>query len=237
MMHRVVRSRLSGSAIICFGVMLVTMAQPTLAQSDAQTKVAQLRAAIAHNQQMLSQYTWQMEQTISVNGDVKSSELFQVVLGPNGQPVKAPITATPSPSGRKFGIKHRITEDYAAYGKQIASLAQSYAQPSPGKLQQLYAQGNVSVKSGGAPGITAIVVSSYVKQGDSVTFSFNKAQKALLGINVATYNSGPSDVVTINVQCAKLPDGTGHVSNVTINGQSKSMVITQQNMNYQKRNT
>jgi len=203
--------------------------------SDAGSKVDQLKAAIAKNQQQLAAYTWQTEQTISVNGDVKSSELFQVIMGPNGQPTKVPLTATPSPSGRKFGVRHRMTEDYETYGKQIAALAQSYAQPAPGKLQQLYAEGNVSVKSGGAPGILAIVVTNYVKAGDSVTITFNQAQKAVAGINVATYNSSPSDVVTMTVGFAKLPSGVGHVSSVTINGQSKNMVITQQNENYQLR--
>jgi hypothetical protein len=218
-------------------VMIVTLgASHALGQNaDAGSKVAQLKAAIAKNQQALAAYTWQTEQAISVNGDVKSSELYQVIMGPNGQPTKVPLTATPSPNGRKFGIRHRMTEDYEAYGKQIAALAQSYAAPVPGKLQQLYAEGNVSVKSGGAPGLVAIVVANYVKAGDSVSISFDQAQKAIAGINVATYNSSPSDVVTMTVSFAKLPSGVGHVASVTINGQSKNMVITEQNENYQLR--
>ena len=227
----------AGFALAAVAVAALGLSTPRAAAADQalQAKVTQIKQAIARNQQSLAQYTWQMEQTISVNGDVKDSQLFQVVLGPDGKPVKAAITQTPSPSGRNFGIRHRITEDYANYGKQIASLALSYAQPDPGKLQQLYAQGDVSVKSGGAPGIVSLVINNYVKQGDAVTLSFNQAQKALMGINVNTYNSGPSDVVTMAVQFAKLPDGTNHVATATINGQSKNMVVQQQNMNYQKR--
>lgn len=223
---------------LAWGVTAVTHLATASAQpSDTQSKVQQLRAAMARNQQMLAQYTWQMEQTISVNGDVKSSEMFQEVMGPGGQPTKVPLTATPSPSGRRFGIRHRMTQDYEDYGKQIAALASSYAQPSAGKLQQLYAQGNVAVKSGGGPGLVSIVATNYIKQGDSVTVIFNQAQKALVGINVATYNTSPSDVVTMNVTFGKLPDGTGHVSTMTINGQSKNMVVKQENENYQKRGT
>jgi len=233
-----VRSLVMLVAPLTLAVMSVTLPQLTVAQTaDAQSKVQQLKAAIARNQQILAQYTWQMEQTITVNGDVKSSELFQEVMGPNGQPAKVPLTATPSPSGRKFGIRHRISEDYASYGKQIASLAQNYAQPSPGRLQQLYAQGNVSVKSGGGPGLVSVVATNYVKTGDRVTFTFNQAQKALLGVNVATYNADPSDAVTMTVSFARLPDGTSHVASATIDGQSKNMVITQTNMNYQKKST
>ncbi|MBV8669289.1 MAG: hypothetical protein JOZ28_08755 [Candidatus Eremiobacteraeota bacterium] len=230
------RSLLLLALLFALAVMSLTPPHMTVAQTaDAQSKVQQLKAAMARNQQRLAQYTWQMEQTIAVNGDVKSSELFQEVMGPNGQPAKVPLTATPSPSGRRFGIRHRMTEDYEAYGKQIAALAQSYAQPSPGRLQQLYAQGNVSVKSGGGPGLVSIVATNFVKSGDSVTFTFNQTQKALLGVNIATYNSAPSDTVTMNVSFARLPDGTSHVASATINGQSKNMVITQTNMNYQKK--
>lgn len=236
-MSRLIDPRTSRFVLAAVAVALIGFLTPkAIAQSsELQQKVTEIKQALARNQQALSQYTWQMQQTVSVKGDVKSSELFQEQLGPNGQTVKVPITATPSPSGRRFGIRHRITEEYQTYGKQIAALAQSYAQPDPGKLQQLYSQGNVSVKSGGAPGMVALVVSNYVKQGDAVTLSFNQAQKSLVGINIATYNSDPSDVVTITVQFAKLPDGTNHVSNATVNGQSMNMVVQQQNMNYLKR--
>ena len=227
----------SFAAVLTLAVTLVTIAGQAHGQSGGEQKVQQIRQAIAANQQALAQYTWQMEQTVSVDGDVKSSQLFQVVMGPDGQPVKAPITATPSPSGRQWGIKHRMTEDYANYGKQVAAVAQSYVQLQPGKLQQLYAQGMVAVKSGGASGLISLVVSDYVKQGDSVTLTFNQAAKAIVDINVATYNSSPSDVVTMAIAFGNLPNGPSHVSTVTINGQSKNMIIKQQNMNYQKRQT
>jgi hypothetical protein len=205
------------------------------AGADAQSKVTEIKQAIAKNQQALAQYTWQQQETVSVNGDVKKQMLYQVEIGPGGKPVKVDISQSASSSGRKFGIRHHITQQYDQYGQQIAALAQSYAQPDPGKLQTLYAQGNVALKSGGAPGIAAVVVSNYVKQGDSVTLTFSEAQKALLGISVATYLSGPSDVVTMAIQFAKLPDGTNHVSTANINGQSKNMTVSDLNTNYQKR--
>ena len=60
-----------------------------------------------------------------------------------------------------------------------------------GRLKQLYAQGNVSLRSGGAPVLDSIVATNYVKPGDSVTFTFNRAQKAVVGIQVRSYLSGP----------------------------------------------
>jgi hypothetical protein len=208
-----------------------------IAQSSPlmQQKVAEIRASLAKNEQMVGQYTWQQQESISVRGDLKKEALYQMQLGANGQPVRTDVSQSQPASGRKWGIRHRITQDYIDYGKQVAALAQSYAQPNPDRLQQLYAAGNVSLKTAGAAGLYSIVVRGYVKPGDTVTVTFSKVLKALVGVQVNTYLSGPSDGVTITVGYAQLPDGTNHVATINIDGQSKSMTIVLANVNYQKR--
>ena len=88
--------------------------------------------------------------------------------------------------------------------------------------------------SAGAPEEVRIVVQNYLKQGDSVTIIFNKAQKAIQSLDISSYLSDPSDAVKIAVQFAPLPDGTNHVSNVLVNGVSKELTVEMQNSNYQK---
>jgi hypothetical protein len=202
--------------------------------AQLQAKVAALRQAIANNKQMIAQYTWQQQETISVRGDVKDQNQYQVQIGPDGKPQKS-LESAPAPAGRPHGIKHRITQDYQDYGKQIAALAQSYAQPDPAKLQQLYQSGNITLGSAGAPGMVALVIRNYVQQGDTVTIVFNQTQKAIQSINVATYLSAPSDAVTITAQFGQLGDGTNYVSNLTVNGSSKSLTVQDVNSNFQKR--
>jgi hypothetical protein len=215
--------------------LLLLVATAALADNlQLQAKVAALKEAIANNKQMLAQYTWQQQETISVKGDVKDQEQYQVQIGPDGKPQRS-LESAPAPAGRPHGIKHRITQDYQDYAKQIAALAQSYAQPDPAKLQQLYQSGNVTLGSAGPPSTFALVVHNYVKQGDTVTIVFNQAQKAIQSINVATYLSGPSDAVTIAAQFGQLGDGTSYVSNLTVNGSSKSLTVQQANSNFQKR--
>jgi hypothetical protein len=200
-----------------------------------QQKLAEIRASLAKNEQMLGQYTWQQQEAVSVRGDLKKEALYSVQLGPNGQPARTDISQSQPASGRKWGIRHRITQDYIDYGKQVAALAQSYAQPDPAKLQQLYAAGNVSLKTAGAAGLYSVVVRSYVKPGDAVTITFSKVLKAIVGVQVNSYLGDPSDVVTISVRYAQLPDGTNHVSTIDIDGQSKSLTIVETNVNFQKR--
>ncbi|HTJ26279.1 MAG TPA: hypothetical protein VMA36_08940 [Candidatus Limnocylindria bacterium] len=231
------RSPLHGIALAVL-VLAAPLAAPQRASAqnpELQQRVAEIKETMTRNQQALAQYTWQQQETISVNGEVRKQEAFQVQIGADGKPVKTALTASAPQQGRRFGIKHRITEEYEQYGQQLASLAQSYSQLDPGRLQQLYEQGNVLLGSGGTPGVVALVIHNYAKSGDSVTLSFDRQQKALLSMNIASYLSGPSDAVTMTAQFAKLPDGTNHVATSSINGQSKGLTVQQTNANYQKR--
>jgi hypothetical protein len=205
-----------------------------------QERVAEIRQASAQNKQLLAQYTWQEQQTVSVKGEVKKQTMYQVRMGPDGKPLKAQTSPEQQPSngGRDRGLRGRVKEkkigEFEQYAKQVAALAQSYAHPDPAKLQQLYQQGNISLGSGGAPGVVRMVIHNYLKQGDSVTLVFDRAQKALQSVSVASYLDNPQDAVTISAQYAKIPDGPNHVDTMTVNGVSKQLTVAIQNSNYQR---
>jgi len=205
-----------------------------------QERVAEIRQASAQNKQLLAQYTWQEQQTISIKGEVKKQTVYQVQMGANGKQQKTQISPEQQSSngGRDRGLRGRVKEkkigEFEQYAKQVAALAQSYAHLDPQKLQQLYQQGNISLGSGGAPGVVRMVIHNYLKQGDTVTLVFNRSQKALQSINVASYLDNPQDAVTISAQYAQIPGGPNHVDTMTVNGVSKHLTVTTQNSNYQK---
>jgi hypothetical protein len=211
--------------------------QAGLAQSPTlQQKVAQAKQLLIANKQQLARYTWQMQETVSVRGDVKSQTVYQVQLGSNGQPVKTVLSQSSSGgTQRQFGIRHRIEENYKEYAQQVGSLAQSYAQLSPARVGQLYAQGQVTLRSAGASDYAEIVVSNYAKSGDSVVLTIRANPKALVSYYVSSYLSGPSDGVTMMVRFSSLPDGTRYASTVTVNGQSKSLTITDHSHDFEPR--
>jgi hypothetical protein len=204
---------------------------------ELQQRLAEIKGASAANKQALSHYTWQESQTTSIKGEVKKQHLFQVSVGPNGQQQKTEIgaSAAPQPSGGRLKqhIVEKKKEEFQEYGQQIAELSKQYTQPDPGRLQQAFQQGNVSLQSGGGEGVVTLVIKNYVKPNDSVTLVFNRQQKAIQSIRVATYLSDPSDAVTIAAQFAKLPDGTNHVTSTQVNGVSKQLTVVTQNSNYQ----
>jgi hypothetical protein len=204
--------------------------------SLVQQRLAEMRQAVAANKRQLGRYTWQEKQIVSVNGQVKKESLYQVRLGPNGEQQKTLIMSTPEaakPGGGplKRHIVEKKTEEFQQYAQQVGALAHSYSQPDAERLQQAFESGNVTLGPAG-PGQFELIVTNYLKPGDSVRYIFNRPQHAIQRVVVSSYLTNPSDAVTMDVQFAKLPDGTNHAASSTINGVSKQLVVQDTNSNY-----
>lgn len=217
------------------GLGLAALAQ----NSELQQRIGEVKAAAAENKQALARYSWQQQQTTAIKGETKDTKLFQVHVGPEGQPQKVEMENTPATSGGGGGrIKRHVVEkkkeEYQEYGDQIRTLAEQYAQPDPGKLQQAFQQGNITLGPAGVPGEVKLLITNYVKPGDKITLIFNRQARAIQSLDVSTYLNDPSDAVTIQAQFSKLPDGTNHVASMQINGVSKNLLVTTENSNYQK---
>lgn len=213
---------------------------PVKAQSpELQERVTQLKESMAKNKQSLGQYTWVEQVNISLKGELKKQEHFQVRLGPDGKPQKTsldPPSDESAESGRRLK-KHIVAkkkEEYKEYADQMKALAQQYVPPDKEMIQQAYAQGNISLSpAAGAPNQIQLVFHNFVKPQDSMTLVFDKAQKQLLSIQIASYMDDPKDAMNLTVQFSRLPDGTNHVSSLVINGVSKQLNVATQNSNYQ----
>jgi hypothetical protein len=212
--------------------------RPAQAQSpELQQRVAEIKAETVSNKQALMSYNWTEQVTISLKGDVKKVQHYQVRLGPDGKPQKTSLDPPPPPpsGGRlKQKVVANKTEEYTDYAESMKALAQQYVPPDGDLLQQAYAQGNIMLGPvAGAPSQIQLVIKNYLKPGDSMTIVFDRAQKAILGLQISTYMDGPNDAMTLTVQFNRLPDGTNHVASVVMNGVSKQLNIATQNANYQ----
>lgn len=209
-----------------------------------QERMAQMKESQAQNKKNLATYTWQEQDTISLKGEVKKVEKFQVRTGPDGKPQKTPLdpqaaAAPPQQSGGRGGrMKEKIVEkkkeEFADYAHQIAALAQEYAKPDPEKLQQAAQAGNAKLGEGKMPDEVAITLTNYIKPNDSMIIAFNKNEKAIQNVQISSYLDDPKDAVKIMIQFAKLPDGTNHVASMVIDGVSKQLNVAVQNSNYNK---
>jgi len=221
----------------------VVLTSSIVAQSpDMQQRVAELKEAAAKNKQALAQYTWVEQDTISLKGEQKKQEHFQVRLGPDGKPQKTSMDppAQPAQSGGRNGrLKEHVVEkkkeEYKDYADQIKALIQQYLPPDKDAIEQARQKGNISLApEAGTPGQYKLVISNYIKQGDNMTFVMDKTQKNIVSVSIASYLDDPKDAVNVNVQFSQIPGGPNHVSSETINGVSKQLTIAVQNSNYQK---
>ncbi len=205
---------------------------------ELQQKVAEAKEAMARNKQALAQYTWVEQVTISLKGEQKKQEHFQVRLGPDGKPQKTSLDPPPAPPKREGRLKKHIVEkkkeEYKEYADQIKSLIEQYIPPEKDMIQQAYQQGNIMVgPQPGAPGQYRLVISNYIKQGDNMTLVMDKTQKDLVSVSIASYMDDPKDAVNVTVQFAAIPGGPNHVSAETIDGVSKQLTVAIQNTGYQ----
>src|SRR5579863_1824758 len=206
---------------------------------ELKQRVAEIKQSMAANKQALAQYTWVEQVTISLKGEQKKQEHFQVRLGPDGKPQKTSLDPPPADTssdqgGRRGRVKEHVVakkkEEYKEYADQMKELAQQYVPPSKELLEQAYQKGNIALSPvAGAPGQLQLVIHNYLKPNDSLTLVFDKTQKAVVGIQVASYMSDPKDAMNLTVQFSGMPNGPNHVSNMVIDGVSKQLNVAVQN--------
>jgi hypothetical protein len=206
---------------------------------ELQQRIADIKQAAARNKQALMSYSWNEVVTISLKGEQKKQQHYQVRLGPDGKPQKTSLdppeeAAAPSGGRLRQHVVAKKKEEYQDYAEQMKALAQQYVPPDPDLLQKAQAQGNITLgPTANAPNEVQLVIRNYLKPQDSMTLVFDKTQKALISLQIASYMDDPKDSVNLTVQFSRLPDGTNHVQSLVINGVSKQMNIATQNSNYQ----
>jgi hypothetical protein len=232
-------------AMLCvFGLLsVVALSLQGQGGADMQEKLGELKASMAKNKQALAQYTWHETVIISLKGEQKKTQNYQVRMGSDGKPQKTsldqPAQQQPSAGGRGGRLKQRVIEkkkeEYEDYAESMKALAGQYIPPDKDAIQAAYAKGNISFAPDAAsPDEIKIAIKNYVKPGDSMTIFFNKTQKQISSIKIASYMDDPTDGMNLSVQFSSLPDGTSHVSAVTIDGVKKQLMIATQNSNYTK---
>jgi hypothetical protein len=207
-----------------------------------QEKLAAVKQAAGANQQAIHQYQWVETTQVSLKGEVKSTKQSSCLYGSDGKVQKTPIeTGQPQQQdsgGRHGRAKEHVIEkkkdELSDYMDQVKAVIALYVPPDPNRMQMASQAGNVSLNTTSTPGIVSLVFKNYAQPGDSLTLSFEEAQKKIASINVNTYTGDPKDVVTLTVEFASLPDGTSYPGQEVLVATAKQIQVTITNGNYQK---
>jgi hypothetical protein len=220
------------------GLIVAAAAVPLciLAQNEMQEKMAQVKDGIQANQAALKSFTYQQHTQIFLKGDLKKTENFSVVTGPDGKPQKTSLDPPPPPpeGGR---LKRRVVEnkvdDMKAYMDQAQQLIAQYVPPNPQKMQAAFSSGAAALSPAG-PGIVKLTFTNYVVSGDSMTIEYNTQTKQLAALSVNSYLGEAKDAVTLNVVFAMLPNGLSHVAMTDLVAKAKNIEVKSTNDNYQQ---
>jgi hypothetical protein len=201
---------------VCSLAFLVIISNPLHGQGpELQQRVGEAKEAAARNRQALAQYTWVEQVTISLKGEQKKQERFQVRLGPDGKPQKTSLDISePAESGGHEGrlkkhIVEKKTEEYKEYAERIKELIQQYVPPERDLLGRAYEQGNVMLgPQPGMPNQYRLVISNYIKSGDNLTLVIDRTQHESASLSIATYLDDPKDAVSVSASSAIFQ--TGH---------------------------
>ena len=166
-----IRTCLIGKRSLAMGSITIIFAVAVFAQnSELQQKVAEVKQAAAANKRALAQYTWAEQVTVSLKGEQKKQEHFQVRMGPDGKPQKQSLdppqeAAAPSGGRLKQHVVAKKKDEYKDYVDQIKALMQQYLPPEKEMIEKAAQGGNIAVgPAGDAPGQYRLVLSNYIKQ-------------------------------------------------------------------------
>jgi len=201
-----------------------------------QQKVAALKQSVAANQQALRQYSWIQNTQLSLKGEVKSTKIEQCRYGPDGNVQKNQLSE-PQEQKKKRGIRGKAVEKKTAemkdYMERAVSLIERYVPPSPDKLQAVVAAGKSALSQAG-PSAIQLQFKDYVKSGDALTFTLDKAAKTIRQVSVDTWLDDQTDKVSLTVDFQTLPDATNYAASKVLNVAAKQIVVKIVSSNFQK---
>lgn len=231
------------AALVCA---LATMAVGAMvdAQTSGQSptaaeRVEAIKQNLAKSHKNLMQYQWTETTDVSYKGEEKSSKTASCSYNSDGKVVKTPVSAPPTDEKKKRGLRGKVVEkktgEIETYMQNAVALIKTYVPPSPAKIQACKDAGNMTLTVTDPGKRATIDFKDYEKKGDDLGVEIDLTTNQIVGLTVNSYLSDASDVVSLNVTMAALPDGTTYPSTITLDAPSEKIGVNIKNSSYQKK--
>jgi hypothetical protein len=216
------------------GFLLTGLLRPADAQ-DLQQKLAAVKQAAAANAEALRAYTWLEKTEILLKGELKATKVDSCRYGPDGKVQKTPVVQPPPPE-KKRGLRGKIvankTEEMKEELQATVALIQEYVPPAPDRIQVVMNAGTASLAQAG-PQRVAFIFPGYVKSGDALTITFDKAITALQQIDVKTWLDKPEEPATLRVAMQALPNGVSFPGSIVLQIVDRKLEVRVTKSNYE----
>jgi len=231
------------TAVVALDMASSLQAQQPPAQAaggGAQEQVAALKQSMQQGLAGIRQYEWVETTIISLKGEEKARKQNRCYYGADGKVQKVSLDQAPAPEQAASGrggrrgarVKEKVVEnkkdEMKEYMEQAATLIHSYVPPDPAKIQAAKEAGRI-VANPQAGGKVRLVISQYLKPGDSLTLDVDGAANRLTGLGVNTYLDKPDEPVTLAVQMNALADGALYAAQTTLEAKAKNITVVIQN--------
>lgn len=230
-------------AAVAIGAGVSLQAQQPPAQAaggGAQDQVAALKQSMQQGMAKIRQYEWVETTIISLKGEEKARKQNRCYYGADGKVQKVSLDQAPAPEKAESGrggrrgarVKEKVVEnkkdEMKEYMEQAAALIHTYVPPDPAKIQAAKDAGRIATTPQ-AGGKVRLVISQYLKPGDSLTLDVDAAASRLTGLGVNSYLDKPDEPVTLAVQMNALADGALYAAQTTLEAKAKNITVVIQN--------
>ena len=207
-------------------------ALPALAQGDPGAMASQYAANAKANAALTRQYTWQMRVEVTLKGEPKPAQLYQMRFDVDGKPQKTLLSA-PQEQKKSRGIRGRIKEnkieDFKEWAGKLAELVKDYMAPTPGTMMDFYSKAKYSQSSDGK-----ILISGqgFIQPGDNASYWIDPATKIPSRFEFQTVLDG--DPVSGKVEFGQVPGGPQYTARIIVSVPAKKVSAKIENFNYQR---
>lgn len=233
MTHRPNRPLPLLALVACLAALLAPGAGPAFAQKPDPAALANQYAANAKsNAAAMRSYTWKMRVEMTIKGDPKPAQLYQMRFDRDGRLQKTPRTPRQEQEpqrGLRGRIKQRKIEDFKEWADSLGDLVKDYLAPAPAIMGNFYGKASFTPAEDGSVQVSA---GEFIQPGDRATFWLDPKTKAALRFAFETSLEG--DPVKGQVEFARVEGGPQYAARVTVEAPGRSLTAVIENFNYEK---
>lgn len=203
---------------------------------DPGAMASQYAANARQNATLLRQYAWQMRVEVTLKGEVKPAQIYQLRFDEGGKLQKTLLTA-PQEQDNARGIKGRIKgrikenkiEEFKEWAEKLSDMVKGYMAPTPGTMMDFYAKASFSKAPDGTVQISA---GAFIQPGDKATFWVDPATK--IPVRYAFQTVLGEDPVSAKVEFGAVQGGPQYAARVVVDAPSKKVSAKIENFGYQR---
>jgi hypothetical protein len=220
------RNRFLGLAV---GILLCTGAV-SLAQEEPDLQA--IATKIQANQESLRKYSWKSRVAVSIDGEQKKLDMFQLRYDMDGQLQKTAIGGESNSKKVRGPIRKNVSKskkkEAAEFANDLKILLAKYTEPEA--LQKTISTAFARTEGN----VFKLQAQDVVVQGDSILIEVMPATEQPMSIQVKSTLEGSP--VVLNVMFQKLADGTNYVAKSTIDTQfdKKQLQVVTENFDHIK---